>query len=411
MHKLRLLFIALALIFLMAVGSPKFRPWIGFGTQPESLTLSGKTIRDFKPTKPANRYGLVFGNEDQLISIDPVTKRMSNVVSFKIRHLEQIILNADIGEGTIAFSKATKIVRPSNSESEFERAIYVANNASSNPQDSPITARLAKGWRVTQMAWAPDMKSLVVLASKTSRLNQDNPNPYGGPINKVYETVVVDFKRNRLRLMDHFSFEDDETDAIDYRDRPRDHFVLLRWTSSGIVTIIGKRVVKVTPDGRKTVMALKKQPFGSGAISPNGKRIVYETINKAWIINIEPGAKARLVKSPVSSAGPSEPLYEFDYSRIVWISNKRAIMFVWDEKKKVTRVFELISQGKFRLKKIYEDFVGVGPGYKPENAQAAVSPDGKYISTDDGVWDVRNLSERKLSIGSGVKFVGWIALD
>ncbi|KKL08795.1 hypothetical protein LCGC14_2572270, partial [marine sediment metagenome] len=43
---------------------------------------SGDITMDFRPTKAAKRYGLVFRKDDQLVSIDPVTKRRKTVVSF-----------------------------------------------------------------------------------------------------------------------------------------------------------------------------------------------------------------------------------------------------------------------------------------------------------------------------------------
>ena len=400
-------------LFVVVIGLYWFRaqPQSRSVPQPKSLSLSGSAIRDFKPSKSANRYSLLFRTEGQLFSIDPATERRNTVVSYKLNKKGQEVIEA--GRGAIAFLKGTKF-GPKNKD-----AIYVSDYPANNLDNLPITAKVTKDWDVLDMNWSPDMQSLAVLAKKhlwLDRKNQKSVNKIS--IGRVYETVVIDFKNNKLQLIDRFTFKGKKRDYISLTDRDGDDYVLSRWTSSGIVIIIGKRVVKVTRGGRKIVMRLKDQPLVSAAISPNGKRIAYEAVNRAWVTSIKSGAKARLVMNQIFPAKvfdlehpEGDPSY-FYIARIGWISNKRAFMFVPDEKKGTTRVFEFASSGKFRLKKTTLDSVVSTVDFgRPKDVRMSESPDGKYIYTGRGVWYTQNFTERRLPKDKATYFAGWIALD
>ena len=88
-------------------------------------------------------------------------------------------------------------------------------------------------------------------------------------------------------------------------------------------------------------------------------------------------------------------------------------MFVYNENKKRTRIFELTGKSNFRWKSDLRGPIGFGTA---EEAQAAVDPGhARIYAMHNGIYvflDPYRLTEQRLpSIDAADEFIGWIGIE
>jgi dipeptidyl aminopeptidase/acylaminoacyl peptidase len=368
--------------------------------EPSGLTLPSEPISNLSFSVESKKFGLLFFRENRLVLIDPEQPKR-RLLGDRPKRNDRNVLNAVTGPGGIAYVERGR-----------RGAVWVADRH--YKQNRPV-AKVAKNWHVQQLAWSPDMKSLAVLMNTAYRprgrdfmVRRTGPEEY----RFVYETVLIDFENNRLQLLDRFVFDDSGNSAyISIINRSKGDFRLLRWTSSGLVSVVGQRVARLEPNGKKTVITLNEQPLGSGSISPDGKRMLYETINRAWVIDIEPSAKARLVKDRVFPVWPEEPPSNFTAAKAFWTRNDRALMLVYQADEDRTSVFEFTPRSGLKYSRRLKGSLGFS--YKGAvEAQAAVDPSSKQVFADGILLDLTDFSQQPMPFDNRYdEFLGWIGID